>query len=138
MMEEQQQRQGGPPLPPPLPQQQQLDARAQSGGMGQQQERQGQRQGQQARQPAPPRPRFVGFPAGTGDCCAPKLLHAACSARLVPHSLLEFWYGSPPNTATRQGRAPGSASTRAHLAAYPACAKCETILGAMLCAEAAS
>lgn len=40
--------------------------------------------------------------AGTGDCCAPKLLAAAAAAGLIPQSLVEFWYGSPPNTATAQ------------------------------------
>lgn len=34
---------------------------------------------------------FKGFPAGTGDCCAPKLLHAAAVQGLKPLSLLEFW-----------------------------------------------
>ena len=82
------------------------------------------------------------FPTGTGDCCAPKLLHAA--AQLARHdpraawrvqSLLEFWYGSPPNTATRQGRAQGSVShlTRKHLTAYGSCDKCGSVLGTLLC-----
>ena len=32
------------------------------------------------------------FPAGTGDCAAIKLLHAAASAGLQPYSMVEFWY----------------------------------------------
>jgi hypothetical protein len=70
------------------------------------------------------------FPAGTGDCCAPKLLHAgprvptaACSAcagmqlswslsfpACVAHkqglrvrALVEFWYGCAPSSHTPQG-----------------------------------
>lgn len=40
--------------------------------------------------------KVVSFPAGTGDCCAPKLIHAAMQARLTPVGLVEFWYGAPP------------------------------------------
>jgi len=62
-------------------------------------------------------------PAGTGDCCGPKLLHHAASHGLVPESLAEFYWG----------RANGSA-TRAHGRFYPACApKCQMILGFLLC-----
>jgi tRNA pseudouridine32 synthase/23S rRNA pseudouridine746 synthase len=35
----------------------------------------------------------VTFPAGTGDCCLPKLLHAAAQQGLRPVSAVEFWYG---------------------------------------------
>jgi hypothetical protein len=45
--------------------------------------------------------RFVGMPAGAGDCCAPKLLHAACAAGLTPTGLAEVWCGSAPGTATK-------------------------------------
>lgn len=62
-------------------------------------------------------------PAGTGDCCGPKLLHHAASHGLVPEGLAEFYWG----------RANGSA-TREHGRFYPACApKCQTILGFLLC-----
>jgi hypothetical protein len=44
---------------------------------------------------------FVGMPAGAGDCCAPKLLHAAFSAGLTPTGLAEVWCGSAPGTATK-------------------------------------
>jgi tRNA pseudouridine32 synthase/23S rRNA pseudouridine746 synthase len=40
--------------------------------------------------------KVVSFPAGTGDCCAPKLIHAAIQAGLTPVGLVEFWYGAPP------------------------------------------
>jgi tRNA pseudouridine32 synthase/23S rRNA pseudouridine746 synthase len=35
----------------------------------------------------------ITFPAGTGDCCLPKLLHAAAQKGLTPVSAVEFWYG---------------------------------------------
>jgi tRNA pseudouridine32 synthase/23S rRNA pseudouridine746 synthase len=83
---------------------------------------------------------FIGFPAGTGDCCAPKLLHAAALAGVQPTGLLEFWYGSAPGTATpakagRQIPAGGLSpdSSRQHAAVYGMCEKCEAILGTMLC-----
>jgi tRNA pseudouridine32 synthase/23S rRNA pseudouridine746 synthase len=41
-------------------------------------------------------PQLVSFPGGTGDCCAPKLIHAALQAGLRPRGLVEFWYGAPP------------------------------------------
>lgn len=80
----------------------------------------------------------LGFPAGTGDCCIPKLLHACRDLGLTPHSAVEWWHGSPPNTATRQGRKDPESSERVHLNLYPPCAKCETILGAMLCDSTAA
>lgn len=40
------------------------------------------------------------FPAGTGDCCAPKLIHAAVSRGLVPLTMVEFWYGAAPGGAS--------------------------------------
>jgi tRNA pseudouridine32 synthase / 23S rRNA pseudouridine746 synthase len=34
-----------------------------------------------------------GLPTGTGDCCAPKLLHYAAMHNLKPLSMAEFWWG---------------------------------------------
>ncbi|MCY7273522.1 MAG: RluA family pseudouridine synthase [Phormidesmis sp. CAN_BIN44] len=34
------------------------------------------------------------MPTGTGDCCAPKLLHYAATHRLKPLAMAEFWYGA--------------------------------------------
>ncbi len=62
-------------------------------------------------------------PAGTGDCCAPKLLHHAARNGLQPEGLAEIYYGRPNTSATRQ---------HGHL--YAACdEKCRPILGFMLC-----
>jgi tRNA pseudouridine32 synthase/23S rRNA pseudouridine746 synthase len=36
-----------------------------------------------------------GFPTGTGDCCAPKLLHYAATQGLTPLAMAEFWWGAP-------------------------------------------
>lgn len=111
---------------------------------------QGQQQGGTAPDAAPEhgraRPKFA--PTGVGDCCSPKLLHAAALSGFVPLCLLEFWYGSPPSTNTPQGdaaqkrqRERGSARKRApliglqrrHGAVYGPCPKCLAILGTMLC-----
>ena len=84
----------------------------------------------------PSRPRFEGFPAGTADCCAPKLLHAAYLRGLRPLSMVEWWFGTKPNTATKQGRSSsgsGPPSMRVHGTVHPSCPKCESILGSMLC-----
>ena len=34
-----------------------------------------------------------GLPTGTGDCCAPKLLHYAATHSLKPLAMAEFWWG---------------------------------------------
>lgn len=36
----------------------------------------------------------TGTPTGTGDCCAPKLLHYAATHQLKPLAMAEFWWGS--------------------------------------------
>jgi len=35
------------------------------------------------------------MPTGTGDCCAPKLLHYAATHGLKPLAMAEFWWGTP-------------------------------------------
>jgi tRNA pseudouridine32 synthase/23S rRNA pseudouridine746 synthase len=41
------------------------------------------------------------FPSGTGDCCAPKLLHHAFVNHLHPVSLAEFYFGAPNRSGTK-------------------------------------
>lgn len=61
-------------------------------------------------------------PAGTGDCCAPKLLQYAYRHQLTPLAMAEFWWGPSPKKEIRQ-----------HGHFYPACkSKCEPVLGHML------
>ena len=61
-------------------------------------------------------------PAGTGDCCAPKLLNYAYQNQLKPIAMAEFWWGKSPKTEIRK-----------HLHYYPACrGKCEPLLNFML------
>ncbi|PXY03182.1 RNA pseudouridine synthase [Marinifilum breve] len=61
-------------------------------------------------------------PAGTGDCCAPKLLQYAFQNQLQPIAMAEFWWGNSPKKEIRK-----------HAYFYPACkSKCEPILGHML------
>lgn len=40
-------------------------------------------------------------PGGTGECCAPKLLHYANSHGLEPRAIAEFWYGDSPRGEVR-------------------------------------
>ncbi|MFH2123783.1 MAG: hypothetical protein ABIJ50_09925 [Pseudomonadota bacterium] len=64
-----------------------------------------------------------GIPTGSGDCCAPKLLHAAATNGLTPLGLSEFYFGKE-----------NKSSTKHHKAFYPGCKnKCQPILGYMLC-----
>jgi len=63
------------------------------------------------------------MPTGTGECCAPKLLHHAALHGLVPLALAEFYVG-------RENRS----GTRTHGRFFAPCAeKCRPILGFMLC-----
>ena len=61
-----------------------------------------------------------GLPTGTGDCCAPKLLHTAAQYGLKPLALAEFWWGP-----AQGDRHPGTF--------YGACVeRCQPILGFLL------
>jgi len=64
-----------------------------------------------------------GMPTGSGDCCAPKLLAAAARSDLLPLSLAEFYYG----------RETASASCRHKQFYSPCAARCQPLLGFMLC-----
>lgn len=64
-----------------------------------------------------------GMPTGTGECCAPKLLHFAATHGWMPLALAEFYVG-------RENRS----GTRRHGEFYAPCVeKCRPILGFMLC-----
>lgn len=90
------------------------------------------------------------FPAGTGDCAAPKLLAAAAVQGLTPVSLAEVWFGAPMverilprrfrryvEVARKEGRKVHAMTrikpTRLEGGVYPCCDKCERILGWQLC-----
>lgn len=61
-------------------------------------------------------------PSGAGECCAPKLLHAAYIQGWHPEAIAEYWYGNP-----KEGE------VRIHGRHYPACrGKCLPVLGWML------
>jgi hypothetical protein len=63
------------------------------------------------------------MPTGTGECCAPKLLHHAAVHGLTPLGLAEFYIG-------RENRS----ATRAHGRFFAPCEeKCRPILGFLLC-----
>jgi hypothetical protein len=64
-----------------------------------------------------------GIPWGTGDCCAPKLLHAAAMRGLKPRAMAEFFWGRTNSSGTREEGT-----------FYPPCEeRCTPILGFMLC-----
>ena len=61
-------------------------------------------------------------PAGSGECCEPKLLQYAYSHGYRPVQMAMFWWGESPKEEIRH-----------HLHYYPACnGKCKPILGWML------
>lgn len=61
-------------------------------------------------------------PAGTGDCCEPKLLQYAYTHGLKPIQMAMFWWGKSPEGEIRH-----------HLHYYPACSgKCKPVLTYML------
>ncbi|MEG4499234.1 pseudouridine synthase [Microcoleus sp. F10-C6] len=51
------------------------------------------------------------IPTGTGDCCAPKLLHCAAANNLKPLAMAEFWWGQPSGDK-RQGEFYGACGDR--------------------------
>jgi tRNA pseudouridine32 synthase/23S rRNA pseudouridine746 synthase len=62
----------------------------------------------------------TGMPTGTGDCCAPKLLHHAATRHLKPLAMAEFWWGSASADKT-----PGKF--------YGACSdRCQPLMGFLL------
>ncbi len=61
-----------------------------------------------------------GSPTGTGDCCAPKLLHYAATNGLKPLAMAEFWWGA-------------SSEEKIHGQFYGACAeRCQPLMGFLL------
>jgi tRNA pseudouridine32 synthase/23S rRNA pseudouridine746 synthase len=61
-----------------------------------------------------------GLPTGTGDCCAPKLLHYAATQGLKPLAMAEFWWG-----LSSGDKIPGEF--------YGACAeRCQPLMGFLL------
>ncbi|MEH2347950.1 MAG: pseudouridine synthase [Nostoc sp.] len=63
-----------------------------------------------------------GSPTGTGDCCAPKLLHYAATHNLKPLAMAEFWWGA---FSVNQDKIQGEF--------YGACAeRCQPLMGFLL------
>lgn len=62
------------------------------------------------------------IPTGTGDCCAPKLLHYAATHDLMPVAMAEVWWGE---TSANGERVNGEF--------YPACElRCQPLMGFLL------
>ena len=62
------------------------------------------------------------MPTGTGECCAPKLLHHAAMNGYRPLAMAEFWWGTPSADGARQPRQ-----------FYGACLeRCQPIMGFLL------
>lgn len=61
------------------------------------------------------------LPTGTGDCCAPKLLHYAATQGLKPLAMAEFWWG------------PSSVQDKVQGEFYGACVeRCQPLMGFLL------
>ncbi|MBE9007744.1 RluA family pseudouridine synthase [Fortiea sp. LEGE XX443] len=61
-----------------------------------------------------------GLPTGTGNCCAPKLLHYAATHHLKPLAMAEFWWGK-------------SSGDKIQGEFYEACAeRCQPLMGFLL------
>ena len=54
----------------------------------------------------------AGTPTGTGECCAPKLLHYAATHQLKPLAMAEFWWGNSTVEDKRQGEFYGACLER--------------------------
>lgn len=68
------------------------------------------------------------MPTGTGDCCAPKLLHYAATHHLTPLAMAEFWWGADStNQAKVQGKFYGACGDR-----------CQPLMGFLLSGLASS
>ncbi|PHV63169.1 RluA family pseudouridine synthase [Cyanobacterium aponinum] len=62
------------------------------------------------------------IPTGTGDCCAPKLLHYAATNNLIPIAMAEVWWGDT---------SPNGEKVNGHF--YPACeSRCQPLMGFLL------
>lgn len=70
------------------------------------------------------------LPTGTGDCCAPKLLHYAATHGLEPLAMAEFWWdGTFDHAANNAGEPEEKRSGQF----YGACAeRCQPIMGFLL------
>jgi tRNA pseudouridine32 synthase/23S rRNA pseudouridine746 synthase len=70
------------------------------------------------------------IPTGTGDCCAPKLLHYAATHHLLPLAMAEFWWG-PPSPASDRLQPPHNSRQPGQF--YPACTeRCQPLMGFLL------
>lgn len=66
-----------------------------------------------------------GTPTGTGECCAPKLLHYAATHNLQPLAMAEFWWGESTVQDKVQDKIQGEF--------YGACAeRCQPLMGFLL------
>ncbi len=77
----------------------------------------------------------AGIPTGTGDCCAPKLLHYAASQGLKPVALAEFWWGDGEygGAGAREYGSMGVRERKIQGEFYGACeARCQPLMGFML------
>lgn len=54
----------------------------------------------------------TGTPTGTGECCAPKLLHYAATHQLKPLAMAEFWWGESSGEDKIQGEFYGACTER--------------------------
>ncbi|WP_295615634.1 RluA family pseudouridine synthase [Chamaesiphon sp. GL140_3_metabinner_50] len=75
----------------------------------------------------------AGMPTGTGDCCAPKLLHYAASQGLRPIAMAEFWWGDWETGGRGDGGTGGRGEEKIQREFYGACVdRCQPLMGFML------
>ncbi len=82
----------------------------------------------------------AGMPTGTGDCCAPKLLHYAATHQLKPMAMAEFWWGGEGEGARGRrgdeetgGLGDGGTGRKIRGEFYGACVeRCQPLMGFML------
>ena len=73
----------------------------------------------------------AGIPTGTGDCCAPKLLHYAATHQLHPIAMAEFWWGD--GEGEMGGRGDWGTGGKMQGEFYGACQeRCQPLMGFML------
>ncbi len=73
----------------------------------------------------------AGIPTGTGDCCAPKLLHYAATHQLKPIAMAEFWWGGGERERGERGNEGTGRKSQGEF--YGACLeRCQPLMGFML------
>ncbi|MEB3148459.1 MAG: pseudouridine synthase [Sphaerospermopsis sp.] len=75
----------------------------------------------------------TGTPTGTGECCAPKLLHYAATHHLKPLAMAEFWWGESSEYDKIQDTIQDTIQDKIPGKFYGACVeRCQPLMGFLL------